>query len=64
MPFDPRNPVGAIQSDYVGRFELPAITTAEIPTNKWGFWKDTTTGELYKVANDAGMLTFVELTGD
>lgn len=55
--------IASAATDYAGRFEIgsvPGITTAEIPTNRWGWWFNTDTGELLLVRNRSGVLYAVQ----
>lgn len=48
---------------YAGIFpQATPPTTAEISTNRWGFWDDTATGKTYTVRNRSGTLYAVEIT--
>lgn len=48
-------------ADYAGRFEQASIGTGDIGTNKWGWFFDTGSGELFLVRNRAGVLYSVEV---
>lgn len=51
-----------LADDYAGKFEIPNITTIQIPTGKWGWWWDTVNLKLYNVRNRLGVLYAVEAT--
>jgi hypothetical protein len=50
----------ATAADYAGRFEAATVTTGDIGLNKWGWWYNTSTSQLFIVRNRGGVLFCVE----